>query len=280
VREMRLVAQRNKKMNRVDQRFADLKAAGKKALIPFIEGGDPKPSLTVELMHTLVENGADIIELGVPFSDPMADGPVIQLACERALAHNTSLKDILSMVKTFRETNTETPVVLMGYLNPIEVMGYEKFAKASKEAGLDGVLIVDMPPEESEEMAVCLKENDLKMIFLMAPTTPDARATTICEHGSGYLYYVSVKGVTGSAALDVDDVKANLDRIRAKTDLPLGVGFGIKDGKTAAAVAKVSDAVIVGSALVRCIEENENEPDVIKSKLAALMSEMRSAMDA
>jgi len=267
-------------MNRVDQCFADLKAAGKKALIPFIEGGDPNPSLTVELMHTLVENGADIIELGVPFSDPMADGPTIQLACERALAHNTSLTDILGMVETFRKTDTKTPVVLMGYLNPVEVMGYEKFARRAKEVGLDGALIVDMPPEESEELAAYLKENDLKMIFLMAPTTPEVRAQTICDHGSGYLYYVSVKGVTGSAALDVDDVKSNLDRIREKTDLPLGVGFGIKDGKTAAAVANVADAVIVGSALVKCIEENPENPEEIKSQLGALMSEMRSAMDA
>ena len=267
-------------MNRVDQCFADLKASGKKALIPFITGGDPKPGLTVELMHTLVESGADIIELGVPFSDPMADGPTIQLACERALRHNTSLRDILAMVKTFRETNTTTPVVLMGYLNPVEIMGYESFAKTASESGLDGALVVDMPPEESEVLAGYFKQHDLKLVFLMAPTTPDARATTICEHGSGYLYYVSVKGVTGSAALDIDDVKANLDRIRAKTQLPLGVGFGIKDGKTAAAVAKVADAVIVGSALVRCIEENENEPDVIKQRLSALMTEMRTAMDA
>jgi tryptophan synthase alpha chain len=267
-------------MNRVDQCFVDLKAAGKKALIPFITGGDPKPGLTVELMHTLVDSGADIIELGVPFSDPMADGPTIQLACERALKHNTSLKDILGMVKTFRETDTKTPVVLMGYLNPVEVMGYETFAKLASESGLDGVLVVDMPPEESEELAGYFKEHDLKLVFLMAPTTPDARANTICAHGSGYLYYVSVKGVTGSAALDIDDVKANLDRIRTKTQLPLGVGFGIKDGKTAAAVANVADAVIVGSALVRCIEENEHEPDVIKQRLSALMTQMRTAMDA
>ena len=267
-------------MNRVDQCFVDLKTSGKKALIPFITGGDPKPGLTVELMHTLVESGADIIELGVPFSDPMADGPTIQLACERALRHNTSLRDILGMVKAFRETNDKTPVVLMGYLNPVEVMGYENFAQAASDAGLDGVLVVDMPPEESDELATYFKERDLKLVFLMAPTTPDARASTICEHGSGYLYYVSVKGVTGSAALDIDDVKANLDRIRTKTQLPLGVGFGIKDGKTAAAVANVADAVIVGSALVRCIEENENEPDVIKQQLSALMTEMRTAMDA
>lgn len=267
-------------MNRVDQVFADLKAAGKKALVPYITGGDPKPGVTVDLMHTLVKNGADVIELGVPFSDPMADGPTIQLACERALEHNTSLRDVLGMVKTFREKDANTPVVLMGYLNPIEVMGYQTFAEEAVKVGLDGVLIVDMPPEEADDMAAILKEKDLKAIFLLAPTTPDARAQKICDHGTGYLYYVSVKGVTGSAALDVADVKANLDRIRQKTDLPLGVGFGIKDGETAAAVAEVADAVIVGSALVKCIERNPDDTAVIQKELAAIMSDMRSAMDA
>lgn len=267
-------------MNRVDQCFADLKAAGKKALVPYITGGDPKPGITVGLMHTLVENGADVIELGVPFSDPMADGPTIQLACERALEHNTSLRDVMAMVKEFRQTDAKTPVVLMGYLNPIEVMGYQVFADAMVDAGLDGVLIVDMPPEEAGDMTAILKERDLKAIFLMAPTTPDYRMKTICEHSSGYLYYVSVKGVTGSAALDIEDVTKNLARIRAKTDLPLGVGFGIKDGETAAAVAKVADAVIVGSALVKCIERNPDDASAIQSELAAIMSDMRSAMDA
>ena len=267
-------------MNRVDQCFADLKAAGKKALVPYITGGDPKPGVTVGLMHTLVETGADVIELGVPFSDPMADGPTIQLACERALEHNTSLRDVLAMVKEFRQTDTKTPVVLMGYLNPIEVMGYQVFADAMSDAGVDGVLIVDMPPEEAGDMARILEEKALKAIFLMAPTTPDYRMETICEHSSVYLYYVSVKGVTGSAALDVEDVAANLARIRTKTDLPLGVGFGIKDGATAAAVAKVADAVIVGSALVKCIERNPDNADAIKSELSAIMSDMRSAMDA
>ena len=267
-------------MNRVDQVFADLKAAGKKALVPYITGGDPKPGMSVELMHTLVESGADIIELGVPFSDPMADGPTIQLACERALEHNTSLRDVLGMVASFRETDKKTPVVLMGYLNPIEVMGYKNFAQEAEKVGLDGVLIVDMPPEEAGEMSEILKAHDQKAIFLLAPTTPEKRAQTICDHGTGYLYYVSVKGVTGSAALDVADVKANLDRIRTKTDLPLGVGFGIKDGETAAAVAKVADAVIVGSALVKCIERNPDNIETIKSELSAIMTDMRSAMDA
>lgn len=266
-------------MNRIDQCFAELKTTGKKALIPYITGGDPKPGLTVELMHTLVESGADIIEIGVPFSDPMADGPVIQLACERALAHNTSLSDIFGMIKEFRTTNTDTPVVLMGYLNPVEVMGYEAFVSRACEAGIDGVLLVDMPPEEAVNVEALFSEKDLKMIYLMAPTTPDARVDLIAKHSTGYLYYVSVKGVTGSAALDVDDVASNLDRIRAKTNLPVGVGFGISNGETAAAVSQISDAVIVGSALVKCIANNPDEPQVIKDNLSALMQEMREAMD-
>lgn len=267
-------------MNRIDRCFADLKAKGKKALIPYITGGDPKPSLTVSLMHTLVENGADIIEIGVPFSDPMADGPVIQLACERALLHNTSLTDIFAMIKEFRLTDAQTPVVLMGYLNPVEVMGYDVFTARAAEAGIDGVLLVDMPPEESENVVDLFESNDLKMIFLMAPTTPDLRMELIAKHSSGYLYYVSVKGVTGSAALDVDDVDSNLARIRSKTDLPICVGFGISNGETAAAVSKISEGVIVGSALVKCIANNPDEPEVIKANLAVLMKEMRLAMDA
>jgi len=267
-------------MNRIDQCFKNLKQEGKKALIPYITGGDPKPEWTVDLMHSLVQSGADIIELGVPFSDPMADGPVIQLACERALKHNTSLRNVLAMVKEFRSKNTTTPVVLMGYLNPVEVMGYETFSVAAKDAGVDGVLMVDMPPEESTGVAEVFKSNGLEMIYLLAPTTPEKRAQIICDHGSGYLYYVSVKGVTGSASLDVDNVKENLDRIRTQTKLPLGVGFGIKDGETAAKVAAISDAVIVGSALVNCIARNENDVDTIKSELVALMTDIRKAMDA
>ncbi|MEY8204503.1 MAG: tryptophan synthase subunit alpha [Bermanella sp.] len=267
-------------MNRIDRCFKALKTTGKKALIPYITGGDPRPGLTVELMHCLVESGADIIEIGVPFSDPMADGPVIQLACERALAHNTSLRDVLNMVKTFRQTDANTAVALMGYLNPIEVMGYAPFAALASESGVDAVLVVDMPPEESADLSAALKSLGMQSIFLMAPTTPDKRADLICGQGEGYLYYVSVKGVTGSAALDVADVKANLDRIRSKTDLPLAVGFGIKDGATAAAVAKVADAVIVGSALVNCVARNVNDDALIKSELSGIMRQMRAAMDA
>lgn len=267
-------------MNRIDQRFAELKQQGKKALIPYITAGDPQPAWTVELMHTLVEAGADIIELGVPFSDPMADGPVIQLACERALVHNTRLVDVLDMVKTFRLNDATTPVVLMGYLNPIEVIGYDVFAQKAQAVGVDGVLVVDMPPEESEGAAQLFTDHNLKLIYLLAPTSRDERISKVCHYASGYLYYVSVRGVTGSAALDVADVERNLARIRSKTSIPLGVGFGIKDGASAAAVAAISDAVIVGSALVNQIEANQNDLAAIKQGLSALLSEMRSAMDA
>lgn len=266
-------------MNRIDTCFQALQKIGKKALIPYLTGGDPHPDLTVDFMHKLVESGADIIEVGVPFSDPMADGPVIQLACERALLHNTSLTDVLSMVKTFRETDTTTPVVLMGYLNPVEVMGVEKFVKLAADSGLDGVLIVDMPPEESKVIAQLASESGLKLIFLIAPTTPEKRIKMICEHASGYLYYVSVKGVTGSAALDVEDVEQHLQAIRRATSLPLAVGFGIKDGETAAKVARIADGVIVGSALVRCIERNPENVERIQQELTEIMLDMRSSMD-
>ena len=267
-------------MSRIKNVLSLLKADGRKALIPYITGGDPRPEYTVDIMHTLVDAGADIIELGIPFSDPMADGPVIQLACERALEHNVSLDDILSMVKAFRKKNDKTPVVLMGYLNPIEVMGYQVFSGLASDCGVDAVLVVDMPPEESADLSGALKALDIQSIFLMAPTTPDKRAELICQHGEGYLYYVSVKGVTGSAALDVVDVKSNLDRIRSKTDLPIAVGFGIKDGPTAAAVAKIADAVIVGSALVNCVARNVNDDALIKKELSEIMLQMREAMDA
>ena len=267
-------------MNRIDMCFAELKATGKKALIPYITGGDPHPDLTVELLHLLVKEGADIIEIGVPFSDPMADGPVIQLACERALEHNTSLRDILLMVKQFRSVDTKTPLVLMGYLNPVEVLGYEAFVDQAVEAGVDGALLVDMPPEEGVLVSHLFKQKDLKMIYLLSPTSPSYRVDLVTRESSGYIYYVSVKGVTGSAALDVDDVELNIKRIRAKTDLPLAVGFGISGGESASAVSKISDGVIVGSALVKCIANNPDEPEIIKASLSALMSEMRQAMDA
>lgn len=267
-------------MNRIDQRFAELKAQGRKALIPYITAGDPGPEHTVGFMHALVEAGADIIELGVPFSDPMADGPVIQKACERALSKGTRLVDLLDMVREFRRTDTTTPVVLMGYLNPIERIGYERFADVASDVGVDGVLTVDMPPEEAEEFGPVLKARGLASIFLVAPTTSNARAATICAHGEGYLYYVSLKGVTGSASLNAEDVASHLAPLREMTELPLCVGFGIRDGASAAAVAQVADGVIVGSALVNRIADSADDPASIAPQLKAVLGEMRRAMDA
>jgi tryptophan synthase alpha chain len=267
-------------MNRIDQRFSELKAQGRKALIPYITAGDPAPQYTVGFMHALVEAGADVIELGVPFSDPMADGPVIQKACQRALNHGTRLVDLFEMVKEFRQADSQTPVVLMGYLNPIERIGYEVFANKAAEAGVDGVLIVDMPPEEAEEIGPLMKSRDLAAIFLVAPTTSHERAATICAHGQGYIYYVSLKGVTGAASLNAADVAAHLAPLREITDLPLCVGFGIRDGVTAAEVANVADGVIVGSALVNRIAENTQTPEIIPGQLKDVLADMRSAMDA
>ena len=267
-------------MGRIQQRFASLQAAQRKALIPYITAGDPEPGLTVQLMHTLVDAGADIIELGVPFSGPMADGPVIQLACERALKHGTRLLDVLEMVKTFRQQDQQTPVVLMGYLNPVEVLGYESFARQAQAAGVDGVLTVDLPPEESEGFVQVMQQYGLDIIYLLAPTTEESRIKQVCEFGSGYVYYVSVKGVTGSAALDVSEVARKLEVVRKHTDMPVGVGFGIRDGASAAAVSKVADGVIVGSVLVNAIAANADQPDVIKAALQETLVQMRSAMDA
>ena len=266
-------------MRRIESCFQRLDGQNRKALIPFVTAGDPVKDVTVPLMHAMVDAGADIIELGVPFSDPMDDGPVIQLACERALAHNTSTRDVLAMVKTFRETNTQTPVVLMGYLNPVEVMGYETFAKAAADAGVDGVLLVDLPPEEALDVKPLMDAHGLDMIFLVAPTTSDARIKLIGEAGSGYLYYVSLKGVTGSATLNVDEVASRVETIRNLAQLPIGVGFGIKDAESAQAVSRVADGVVVGSALVNQIAENKDTPDAINDAVGGILSAMRNAMD-
>ncbi len=266
-------------MSRIKHVLTSLESLGKKALIPYITGGDPEPGLTVDIMHTLVEAGADIIELGVPFSDPMADGPVIQLACERALKHNVSLTDIFLMVKTFRETNQTTPVVLMGYLNPLEKRGYENFAKQAAQAGVDGVLIVDLPPEEAESLTPFLKENELDSIFLIAPTTSEARIQHICQHSTGYVYYVSVKGVTGSAALSATDVAQKVAMIQKHNKIPVGVGFGIRDAQSAADISKCANGVIVGSVIVNLIAEHQNEPEKLKQEVKNLLSSMRQAMD-
>ncbi len=267
-------------MNRIDQRFNTLKDQRRTALIPYITAGDPSPEYTVGFMHALVEAGADVVELGMPFSDPMADGPVIQKACERALKHDVRLTHILAMVKEFRQQDNETPVVLMGYLNPMERMGLQAFAEQAAASGVDGVLVVDMPPEEADEIAPLFKEHHLHSIFLVAPTTSKERAAIICAHGEGYLYYVSLKGVTGAANLDVASIERQLDSLRQLTSIPLCVGFGIRDGATAAAVGQVADGVIVGSALVSRIADNCEHPEQAREGLKALMSEMRHGLDA
>lgn len=266
-------------MSRIAKHLENLRANGRKALIPFITAGDPRPAVTVPTMHAMVEAGADIIELGVPFSDPMADGPVIQHASERALLHHVGLRDVLEMVREFRQSNQQTPVVLMGYLNPVEVMGYETFARAAAEAGVDGVLTVDMPPEEAGELTIALRANELDPIFLLAPTTSEQRISRICELASGFVYYVSVKGITGAGHLNTDEVAERVKTIRSKTDLPVGVGFGIKDGESAARVAKVADAVVVGSALVSRMEALQEQSDKIPQAAGAFIAELRTAID-
>jgi tryptophan synthase alpha chain len=264
-------------MSRIESTFQRLQGQDRKALIPFITAGDPDPGLTVGLMHALVAGGADIIELGVPFSDPMADGPTIQRASERALVHGTSLRHVLGMVKEFRTSNENTPVVLMGYANPIEAFGVPVFAAAAAEAGVDGVLVVDYPPEECLEFSATLKANGLDPIFLLAPTSSDKRFAEVAEAGSGYIYYVSLKGVTGSATLDLDEVTRRIPTIREKVGMPVGVGFGIRDGASAARVASVADAVVIGS---RIIEEIEQSPRAeAAARVQAFISTIRQAMD-
>jgi tryptophan synthase alpha chain len=266
-------------MSRISKTFAALKSGGRKALIPYVTAGDPNPSVTVPLMHDMVQAGADIIELGVPFSDPMADGPVIQRASERALEHHVALHDVLDMVKSFRATNQDTPVILMGYLNPVEIMGYETFAKAAAEAGVDGVLTVDLPPEEGHDAVIAFRANGLDPIFLLAPTTTDARIQTICDAASGFVYYVSLKGVTGAATLNTEEVAAKLAQIRQHTALPVGVGFGIKDAASAKAVGAVADAVVVGSALVKQAEAYAAEPDAVSPAICGILRDIRAALD-
>ncbi|MCL6262489.1 tryptophan synthase subunit alpha [Craterilacuibacter sp. RT1T] len=261
-------------MSRIAACFARLDGA--KALIPFITAGDPTPGLTVELMHGLVDGGADIIELGVPFSDPMADGPVIQKASERALAHGVGLKDVLAMVAKFRQRNGETPVVLMGYLNPVFSMGYAEFARAAAEAGVDGVLTVDCPPQEAGELSAALKASALDPVFLIAPTTTDARVAEIAAHASGYVYYVSLNGVTGAGHLDIDAVAGKIAALRHHIRLPIGVGFGIRDAETARALSAAADAIIVGSRLVQEIEAATEQ--TAKEQLTRLVATLKAAI--
>ena len=265
-------------MSRIHACFEQLKQSNQKALISYITAGDPHPSHTLELMHALTEAGSDIIELGIPFSDPMADGPVIQLACERALKHGTSLHDVINIVKQFRETNTTTPVVLMGYQNPIEIFGVEKFAQTV--AGLvDGVITVDLPPEESQQVALMYKAQNIDTIYLLAPTTKDTRVQMISNLASGFLYYVSFKGITGASQIDVASVEEKVGQIRKHTDLPVAVGFGIKDADTARMVAGCSNAVVVGSAIVSIIAEHGNDVPTAVAKVKSLLREIKDALD-
>ncbi len=266
-------------MSRLASTFSTLKESGTKALIPFITAGDPNPTVTVNLLHDMVNAGANVLELGIPFSDPMAEGPVIQAACERALEHNVSLHDVLDMVKEFRQQDKDTPIVLMGYLNPVEVMGYQAFAEAAAEAGADGLILVDLPPEEGEELVAILKDKKIDPIFLLAPTSTDGRIERICSMASGFVYYVSLKGVTGAAHLDVDSVVEKVTQIRGHTEIPVGVGFGIRDAESAAQIAAVADAVVVGSAVVKRVAENAEDPKKISEEVCALLASMRTAMD-
>jgi tryptophan synthase alpha chain len=265
-------------MSRIQGRFEALAKAKRKALIPYITAGDPHPSLTVPLMRGLVEAGSDILELGVPFSDPMADGPVIQRAGERALKHGVGLSNVLSMVTDFRKSDDKTPIVLMGYANPIEAMGVEKFVAAATAAGVDGVIVVDYPPEECEQFAAQAKRAGIDPIFLLAPTSTDKRINDVARIGSGYLYYVSLRGITGASNIDLSDVNAKIPKIRAATRLPIGVGFGIRDAESARRVAQSADAVVIGSRIIQEIEAGAADQAV--SRVKAFLKPIREALDA
>ena len=264
-------------MSKIAAVFAALKAQGKKGLIPFVTAGDPHPNMTVDVMHALVKGGADIIELGVPFSDPMADGPVIQRSSERALAQGVTLRQCLENVKTFRIQNQQTPVVLMGYANPIEQMGHAEFAKAAKAVGVDGVLIVDYPPEECEEFAKQMRSNGIDPIFLLAPTSNQQRIAHAAQIAAGYIYYVSLRGVTGANTLNTSDVASVLPLIRQETNIPVAVGFGIRDAASAKAVSQTADAVVIGSRIGQLLEEAK--PGEELASLEHFIHEIRHALD-
>ena len=264
-------------MSRIAATFAALKAQSRTALIPYVCAGDPQPDATVEVMLAMAEAGADIIELGVPFSDPMADGPVIQKASERALAKGIGMPQVLGFVRGFRLRNGTTPIVLMGYANPIERYGIPRFIADAQAAGVDGVLVVDYPPEEAQEFAAALKAVKLDPIFLLAPTSTEQRMKDVGRIASGYVYYVSLKGVTGAGHLDTDAVALALPRIRAHVNVPLGVGFGIRDAATARVVARNADAVVIGSALVQLMERQTR--DTLAPAAAAFIAEIRAALD-
>jgi len=265
-------------MSRIQATFEQLAKNRRKALIPFVTAGDPEPGMTVPLMHALVEAGADVLELGVPFSDPMADGPVIQRASDRALKHGVGLDRVLAFVHEFRAGNRTTPVVLMGYANPIEAMGTDRFVKEARHAGVDGVLVVDYPPEECASFAELVRSHDMDLIFLLAPTSTDARMAQVAKLASGYLYYVSLKGVTGAGNLDLAEVAEKIPRIRKQTNLPVGVGFGIRDAATAKAVAEFADAVVIGSAIIQEMETAPAGEQVLRA--GRFMQGIREALDA
>lgn len=265
-------------MRRIEARFAALRRQGRCALIPYFAAGDPSPALTVPLMLGAVRAGADLIELGVPFSDPMADGPVIQRATERAIAQGVGLSQVLSMVRQFRSHDSSTPVVLMGYANPIERMGSIAFCRDAQAAGVDGVLVVDLPPEECREFTAAARAHEIDQIFLLAPTSTDARIAAVAAVATGYVYYVSLRGTTGAAHLDINALRTRLPIIRRHLRIPLGVGFGIRDAQSAAAVGELADAVVIGS---RIIEETECAPaSQAVHAVEALLGAMRVAMDA
>jgi tryptophan synthase alpha chain len=264
-------------MSRIATVFGRLAGERRKALIPFVTAGDPAGGGTAELMHALARAGADVIELGVPFSDPMADGPVVQRASERALKDGVSLDDVLGYVAEFRKRDTTTPVVLMGYANPIEAMGTEAFASRAQAVGVDGVLVVDCPPEESADFAALVRRHGIDLIFLLAPTSTEERIEHVARLASGYVYYVSLTGVTGAAHLDVGDVSVKLETIRRRISLPLGVGFGIRDAESARAIGKVADAVIIGSRIIQ--ETEQGDPAAAATRAAAFVHGIREALD-
>jgi tryptophan synthase alpha chain len=269
-------------MSRIPQVFEALRLQGRKALIPYVCAGDPYADATVDIMLSLAEGGADVIELGVPFSDPMADGPVIQKAAERALAKGIGMVQVLDAVRGFRQRNTHTPVVLMGYANPVERYdqkhGANAFVRHAAEAGVDGVLIVDYPPEECEAFSVTLKAHGIDLIFLLAPTSSEARMAQVGRVATGYVYYVSLKGVTGAGNLDVAAVGEVVPRIRNHVRVPVGVGFGIRDAASARAVSRVSDGVVIGSRLIQLLELQSR--DAVAGEARAFMREIRAALDA
>lgn len=267
-------------MSRLSRKFQQLATSSRKALIPYIMTGDPQAEVTVPLMHAMVEAGADVIELGAPFSDPMADGPVIQLAAERALANGIDMQQVFDTVAEFRQNDQDTPIIVMGYLNPIEVMGYQGFADKASASGVDGVITVDMPPEESDGYIDALKANDIDPVFLLAPTTTVERISRIAGAASGFVYYVSLRGVTGASTLNVDEVEQKMATIREHIDLPVGVGFGISDAEAAANISGCADAVVVGSAIVKRMAANSGDTEAIIREVTTLLASMREAMDA